>query len=862
MKFSFLTLLLVMMTVSCLEIQAQKTKKKNKKAPQTEQTIKKPAPLSPYNKLFSKKHHVVEGLMKVHHMDDKIYIEVPKALLGKDLAIASTILRTSENGHGIVGQKPHPLMHVQWQKMDSSICLVNVRHTINFEGKPQEAIRNTYISPIVESYKILALSPAKDAYVIDMTSFFIEHRAELDPFASASSISAGGHVARTTTYKKNRSFISDAKAFKNNISIESTVSYEYTLKFMGIPIAVNEPFTAVLSRSFFLLPEDKMDIRPADSRIGYFSTRHSLFEEKKPQSLRHVAHRWRLEPSDEAAYMKGQLVEPKKKITFYLDNNFPEFWKPYIKEGVESWNAAFERAGFKNVVEVKDFPVNDPDFSVGNMDYSCIMYAVSPNPNAMGPSWVDPRTGEILNASVYVYHDLIKMLRDWRFIQTAQLDPDVRTKIFSDELMGDCIRYVCAHEVGHCLGLMHNMSASDAFPVDSLRSATFTQKYGTTPSIMDYARYNYVAQPEDKGVKLTPPALGEYDMYAIEWGYRYFGKTDPKRDQRILQKMITDKSGNPIYRYGKQQVMAVPYDPSAQTEDLGDDPVKAAKYGIKNLKYITRHLGEWFKDETDYEHEKAMYENIRAQYSRYLQHVSTQIGGIYLNDKIKGDNTDTYFSVPRVKQREALKFLLSEILDMNWTDQSEIVKNYGLETPWGNRLQPMIIQSLVKKAGNVALSEYLSQEKQAYGVREYYQDIVDMLFAKTRKGVSLTKNDRSCQEAFLLELVKPLSNNMKIFNTGALREDYIQTMLNNLNDTDEKLKFIRTLTGEDLNSSVSGFAPQQPVGLGFVGNLEAPQFEVLKKVQKIIATQRSTGNAETRAHYDYILQKISTALGK
>lgn len=860
MRLISFTLLVVMLTFSCLNVQAQNVKKRSKK--QTEQPVKKPVALSPYQKLFVKKHHVEKGLMTVHHLDEKIYVEIPKKLLKKDLAIASTIIRTSENGHGIAGQKPHPLVHIRFEKIDSNICMVNAKHAIRFEGNIQKSIHDTYISPIMESFKILALSPGANAYVIDMTSFFIENRPELDPFFPGSSITLGGLVSRSTNYKKNRSFISNAKAFKNNVAIESTLSYEYTLKFQGIPVSVNEPFTAVLSRSIFLLPEEPMDVRLADARIGYFTSRYFVYEENVPMSVSYLTNKWRIEPSDEAAYLRGELVEPKKKITFYMDNNFPDFWKPYIKEGIESWNIAFERAGFKNVVEVKNFPTDDPDFHVGNMDYSCVMYAPCANPNAMGPSWTDPRTGEILNASVYVYHDLIKVLRDWRFIQTAQIDTAVRKRIFSNDLMGECIRYVCAHEVGHCLGLMHNMAASDAFPVDSLRSVSFTQKYGTTPSIMDYARFNYVAQPEDKGVRLTPPTLGEYDKYAIEWGYRYFGKADARRDQQILRKMISDKCGDPIYRYGKQQVLAQPYDPSAQTEDLGDDPVKSARYGIENLKYICRHMDQWFDDDVDFQHQKAMHKGLKAQYSTYLQHVLSQVGGIYLNEKLKGDNVEMYSAVPRDKQREALKFLLSQALNLDWIDQPDLIKNYEMDSPWSLMLPSMIVQSLVGKAGNVAYGAYLSPEKTSYRVREYYQDMIDVIFDKTLKGMSLTKNDRVCQETFLLSITKPVANGMKAFNTKSFQQDYVKVNLERLNTKEEKLDFIYTLIGENSQSLISGFSFQSPVNVGPIGNLEALQFEVLRKIQKIISSKKGTGNVETRSHYDYMLQKINTALGQ
>lgn len=851
-------------------------KKKGKKEEKVE--VKKE---TPYEKFFKgKKCETVKGLIILHKMDNKIYFELPLSLLGKDMLIGSTVTEITNNGFANVGEKPHEPMHVMFTRTDSTINLRQV--TCAYMSKDrnlQERIKTSMMPAIIENLAIKAYSPDSTAVVIDMTNFLLSDNEQLNPFSAYAPVTWSGAWIEKE-FKRNNSQIAKIKAFDDNVSVQSSLTYSVSLRDKRSYYWYKEPFTAVMTRTFLLLPEEPMRPRLADPRINIFWQGYSEFSnEGNGMKPLYYANRWRLEPKDEAAYRRGELVEPKKPIVFYIDNAFPEMWKPYMKYAVEVWQKAFENIGFKNAIIAKDFPTDDPEFDPDNLKYSCIRYSPSSVANAMGPSWTDPRTGEIINASVYVYHNVIKLVQDWRFLHTAAVDSDVRKVVLDDEIIGDCIRYVVSHEVGHCLALMHNMSASAAIPVDSLRSPSFTQKYGTTYSIMDYARNNYVAQPGDKekGVRLTPPELGLYDMFSISWLYRpLLDAKTPEDEVPTLSKWISEKSGNLAYRYGKQQ-FRTRLDPSSVEEDLGDDAMKAGVYGIKNLKIILANLNGWVgKDDPDYRFRLNMYNEVIYQYFRYLNNVLMNIGGIYMNERYDGDVLPSYTVVPRKDQRRAVKFLLDQMKDMDWLDAKEMQEGYPLRGNIASYLQDEIFFAMIKQIGNVMICASKSLGEDVYTAEDYMKDIYDYVWAPTQQGKTLTSIEKLMQINLLTTIMDQagvvseqkgtpfaLAGNMiripEVMKEqsraayGLISEEFagIYSNLERLVSFESE-DLLRQAERMGFDSYVGVTAPYIPTGHIY--------FDVLKKTLSLLKSKVNTGSTDTKQHYKLLIYKIEKAL--
>lgn len=752
MKKIILSLALIaFIGLSASESQAQLFGKKKKDEPKKESKSK--SKYQPYSKVITSDAESDEGLFTFHKVDDKYYFEIPEDLLEREILIVSRI-----SGHvkglnfGGAGMKSRPQQVIRFQKKNNQLLLRSVSYNsvANEEDPIYESVKNNNFEPIVHTFKIEALGKDSSSYVIDVEDFFTSDVPMIGALYDYQR-----KAFKISTVDKSRSVIVHGKAFPENVEIRHILTYK------GSEIPDNQLTGALsieMNQSMILLPENPMVPRNFDDRVGYFSIRQLDYskDSHKADDNRFIT-RWKLEPSDWEAYNKGELVEPVKPIEYYIDPATPLEWREFIKKGIEDWQPAFEAAGFKNAIVAKDAPTKeeDPDWSPEDVRYSVIRYIATDIQNAQGPHVHDPRTGEILESDILWYHNVMNLLRNWYFIQTAAVNPEAQKVKFEEELMGELIRFVAAHEVGHTLGLPHNMGSSVAYPVDSLRSAKFMETHGVAPSIMDYARFNYVAQPEDN-VENFFPMVGEYDKWAIEYGYRAIPNIDTaEEEESILNGWILEKADDPAYRFGRQQRGVV--DHTAQTEDIGDDSMIASALGIKNLKRIAERLIEWSSEEGEnYDELSELYGNVIGQYNRYMGHVTGNVGGISEYFKTSDQEGAIYTHASKDKQTRAIAFLNEQLFETpEWLIDAEIlgrIESSGI-TDRIKALQTRTLGSLFSadRVKRVLENESLNGND-AYKATQMMSDLRTGIFSELRTGRSIDTYRRNLQKAFVEQL--------------------------------------------------------------------------------------------------------------
>ncbi|MEO0337911.1 MAG: zinc-dependent metalloprotease [Bacteroidota bacterium] len=719
------------------------------KSDTTKTEKKKKSPFKDYEKVITENANSDDGLFTIHMVDDKLFYEIPNEHLGKEMLWISRIVQLPSGyggGYTNAGSKTQQQV-VRWQRKGKKVLLriVSYNAVADEEDPISQSVLYNNFEPIMYGFDIKAIGPDSNSVVIDATSLFTN-----DVKAISGLSTNNRRIYKVSRLDSKLTMIDTAKSFPINIEVKHTLTYNASEPPSN---AQAGNLSMQMNQSMILLPEDKMMPRLFDERVGWFTTSQIDYSSDKLKSdQKTYIRRWRLEPKDPAAYARGELVEPVKPIVYYLDPATPIKFRKYFKQGIEDWNEAFETAGFKNTIIAKDPPSKeeDPDFSAEDARYSVVRYVASTTRNAVGPSVSDPRTGEILESDIIWYHNHLRSYRNRYLLETGAANPKARTLNTPEEEIGEMMRRVISHEIGHALGLPHNMKASAAYPVDSMRSGAFTQKFGIATTIMDYARYNYVAQPGDQNIRFIRE-LGPYDLYSIEWGYRYIpGVDSPEAEKPTTNSWIKAHQGDPVYMFGAGRGGI---DPTAQTESIGDNNMQASEYGIDNLKKVVPNLIEWTtSDGENYDELEELYGELLGVWRRYVNHTIPNIGGVY-ETLSTADQGAVYERVPKATQQEALRFLHQHAFQTPYWLMDEAILSRINNTGVLDRMRAYQVSYLNNVLDMGRMQRLVEAEafkgKQALTLSELLENLRKGIFSEAYAGSKADVGRRNLQRAYI-----------------------------------------------------------------------------------------------------------------
>lgn len=823
-KLMFITLCATIGLGCCNDAFAQKKGKKGAPQPVAavkDTTAKKAKGPMSIDKFIKSDAKIMKGLTTVYQQDGKFFLNINDSLIGKDLVMVSRLHKGAEGVRsdfdGYAGDElANGVFRFEKNPLNNQIFLTSVTFRERSSEIMPESVEMSNRPAIVAVFDIKAQSADKKDNIIDMSNALIADSEYLF-FRKYHKI-----TMKLGNLQKDKSFVSDIKTYPMNTEIKVVQTYD---RKMGNPTATFE-----MNCSFVLLPKDPMTPRYADSRVGYFTESYTDFD-RHPQKVERTSmiSRWRLEPKPEDVekYKRGELVEPAKPIVFYIDPNTPKEWVPYLIQGVNDWQVAFEQAGFKNAIYALEAPTpeEDPTWSIEDARYSAIVYKPSSTPNASGPHVSDPRTGEILESHINWYHNVMSLLSKWYFIQCSPSDPAARKMTIDTELMGELVRFVSSHEVGHTLGLRHNFIGSAIYNPDDLRNPEFLKEHGHATSIMDYARFNYVAQPEDNIPRnLLFPKINYYDKWAIEWGYRRFPDIDdPVKELPMLNKWIVEKTQDPRLLFGTENSMN---DPRLQSEDLSNNHMVSNEYGVKNLKFIMDHLVEWTSEPgKGYTNLKDYYKEVLSQYKRYMNHVIKWVGGVYEENKTIEQPGAIYTHVEKSKQKEAMEFLKRNLLTpQEWLFPEEVLDK--INTRADATIDNIFKSTLKKLLGNGKMENMINDEflngSDAYTLENFYNDINSTIWVPIPADKSKAIYQRMIQKNFVLYMIG---------------------------------------LAEGQNNSANGFIVITDGAHTDNTDVTAMAIYQLKNLKKKLEGTKSN-NATNAAHYQYLVDLINKALTK